>query len=130
MDLRTIKRQLCKLDLITDIEKYRTSVHIWLKKNSFKEFGSGSYCTVYSAKSTRQVIKISDSDSTPFKKRYGKGYLKPTFVSKNKLLVVQPKALTIEDIMNKLEKYSEDVHEGNIGWYRGKPCLIDLDNGI
>lgn len=152
MDIKLIIDQLKKLDKIKEFPKYRAEFAKFLEANKLKEIGKGCYCIAYSKGNFKYVVKIAKADRNKFKVSNDENIVNPLFYSKNKIVVVQEKALTASDI-NKKIKYQQsvikklksnlsrlgkeinsklrrytDMHMGNVGIINDSVKIIDLNN--
>lgn len=108
-------KELEAIENIQSYNEYKECVHKLLKKHGYVFFGAGSYCNVYSNKKSFHVIKITKLANCRFFSREEyeahKEYLIPRYVSKNRFLAIQRKAITSESIRNKLVEIDKEVSE-------------------
>jgi hypothetical protein len=114
-----------------------------IEEEGFKHIGSGSFTDAF--RKGRWVVKLCQTRSEKFHKKYGDGYLNPIYISKNRWLAVQPKAIAYNDIceeINKLQKLKRkmaalkvkngnriaDLRVANVGIFNGEVLMIDLNN--
>lgn len=134
MKVTDIKRDLVELETLLD--KKKNATHATFKKEviklltsyQIKRINGGVYSDVYGAKGFNYVIKIiKNPDRSKYKKKYSAIYLKPTYVSNNKCLVIQKKVPILRDLLNEIYTKYSDAHNANLGLVDGKILVIDLD---
>jgi hypothetical protein len=129
-------------DVVNKFEKlgYTRYFKSWLTRNKLKHIGRGNTSNVYSSKKLEFVVKlVLDGELLDFPKHSRhplyKRWIKPLFVSKCRKMMIQPKASTryidrtkalriLKHIFgNKVDSY--DVHDENVGIYKGKAMIFD-----
>lgn len=102
--------ELREFENIANFQKYCKLVYKVLEKYSFKYKDAGVFTEVYFNDSPF-VVKICMEKVNLFHEKYCTGYLKPIYVSKNRWLAIQPKAVTKASIGDDLASIREDLLE-------------------
>lgn len=131
MRLSSLKKEIVAIEKNygdDDYDKFKKKLNSKLKALGFKRFSAGKYSDVYGSKQCKYVVKvIQDGNISTYGSKYSNLYLKPKYISKNLCVAIQEKVEILSDVLDRLsEKYS-DCHDSNIGIYKGKLVIIDLD---